>query len=124
MFFKITCNIIKVQNKDLLIEIDDEESLLRFQKNLNLLYKNNININSKNKIYKIKYNNNTKFDIKKKYNNLIELIGLNIVISGQSKYYSFSYKDEVLNEQTNTFITITKNKKGYILYANNIIENL
>lgn len=124
MFFKITCNIIKVQNKDLLIEINDEESLLRFQKNLNLLYKNNININSKNKIYKIKYNNKTKFDIKKKYNNLIELIGLNIVISGQSKYYSFSYKDEVLNEQTNTFITITKNKKGYILYANNIIENL
>ena len=70
------------------------------------------------------YSTKTKFNITKKYTNLNELIGLNVLISGQSKYYSFIYKDEILDIHTNNFITTTKNKKGYTLYANNIIENL
>lgn len=120
MFFKINCTIIKIKNNDIYIEIIDNNDLLKFQNNLLKLYKKNKNFNYNNKIFKLKYNNKTKFNINFSYSDLNSLIGFNVSISGYSKYYSFKFKDEIINPISNTLETIQKNKNGYIFYISKI----
>ncbi len=120
MFFKVNCYIIKIINNTLYIEILDKDELERFKKNLLKLYKSDNNFKNTKKYYIIKINKQTKFNINYNYNNISELIGINVTISGYSKYYSFLYNDEILDIHNN-LKTITKNKKGYSLYANKII---
>jgi hypothetical protein len=120
MFFKVKCYILNIINNDIIISISDKDELNRFQKNLIKLYKNNEDFDVNNQIYKIKYNNQTKFNINFQYNNIKDLKGVSVTISGISKYYCFSYNDEVLDTNTNTFITIKKIKRGYSLFANKI----
>ena len=120
MFFKLKCYILNIINNDIIISISDKDELNRFQKNLIKLYKNNEDFDFNNQIYKIKYNNQTKFNINFQYNNIKDLKGVSVTISGISKYYCFSYNDEVLDTNTNTFITIKKIKRGYSLFANKI----
>ncbi len=120
MFFKLKCYILNIINNDIIISISDKDELNKFQKNLIKLYKNNEDFDFNNQIYKIKYNNQTKFNINFQYNNIKDLKGVSVTISGISKYYCFSYNDEVLDTNTNTFITIKKIKRGYSLFANKI----
>jgi hypothetical protein len=120
MFFKIQCYIIDIKNNDIWISISNKEELTKFQTNLIKLYKNIEEFNYNNNIFKLKINKQTKFNINFIYNNIKELKGCSVTISGQSKYYCFSYNDEILNELTNTFNTIKKIKKGYILAINKI----
>jgi hypothetical protein len=120
MFFKIQCYIIDIKNNDIWISISNKEELTKFQTNLIKLYKNIEEFNYNNNIFKLKVNKQTKFNINFIYNNIKELKGCSVTISGQSKYYCFSYNDEILNELTNTFNTIKKIKKGYILVINKI----
>lgn len=122
MFFKIKCYITNIKNNILLIEICDDEELNRFHNNLIKLYKNSDNFDYTKKQYNIKINANTKFNINYSYNTLSELIGISVIISGYSKYYCFSYEDEIFDEFTNLFKKIKKNKNGYSLIANKIIN--
>lgn len=120
MFFKIQCYIIDIKNNDIWISISNKEELTKFQTNLIKLYKNIEEFDYNNNIFKLKVNKQTKFNINFIYNNIKDLKGCSVTISGQSKYYCFSYNDEILNELTNTFNTIKKIKKGYILVINKI----
>jgi hypothetical protein len=122
MFFKIQCYILDIKNNDMIISITNKDELDKFHKNLIRLYKNPEDFNFNKQIFKIKYNNNSKFDINFKYKNIKDLKGINVCISGQSKYYCFSYNDEIINELTNNLETIKKIKRGYILIANKIIN--
>jgi len=122
MFFKIKCYIIKATNKNILIEIPDPEELNRFYKNLIRLYKNSYNFDYTKTQFNIKINTNTKFLINYSYNDIMELIGTSVLISGYSKYYCFNYNEEILDEYTNLFKTIKKNKSGYSLIATKIIN--
>lgn len=122
MFFKIQCYILNITSTDIIVSITNKDVLERFQKNLIRLYKNHEEFNYDNNIFKIKYSKQTKFDIKFNYNNLKDLKGINVIISGISKYYCFSYDDEVIKESTNTFETIKKIKRGYTLIANKVIN--
>ena len=123
MFFKIRCYILNIINNDLIISITDKDELERFQKNLIKLYKNYDEFDFNNQIYKIKYNNQTKFNINFSYNNIKDLKGIAVSISGISKYYCFSYNDEILETNTNTLITVKKIKRGFTLIANKITTN-
>lgn len=120
MFFKIKCYIIKATNNNILIEINDPEELNRFHKNLIKLYKNLDNFDYTKIQYNIKINSNTKFLINYSYTDITELTGTLVSISGYSKYYCFSYEGEILDEHTNLFKTIKKNKSGYSLIANKV----
>ena len=120
MFFKIRCYIINTNNNTLLIEITENEELERFHKNLIKLYKNSDNFDYTKTQYNIKINSNTKFNINYSYNNILELKGVLVTISGYSKYYSFSYDGEIFDENTNLLKTIKKNKNGYSFIANKI----
>lgn len=122
MFFKIRCYILNIINNDLIISISDKDELERFQKNLIKLYKNYDEFDFNNQIYKIKYNNQTKFNINFSYNNIKDLKGIYVIISGISKYYCFSYNDEILDTNTNTFIAAKKIKRGFTLIANKIVN--
>ncbi len=123
MFFKIKCYIIDVKKNEIVISISDKDELTRFHKNLIKLYKNIDDFDFSKTIFNIKINNFTKFDINFNYSTLYDLKGISITISGQSKYYCFSYNDEILDENTNLFKTIKKIKRGYNLIANKITNN-
>lgn len=120
MFFKFQCYIIDIKNNELIVNIHNKDDLLRFQNNLIKLYKTSEGFNYEQSIFKIKINKYTKFEINFDYSNMQDLKGVNVYISGSSKYYCFSFNDEILNEMTNTFITIKKIKKGHTFYANKI----
>lgn len=122
MFFKIHCHIINITLTDIIVSITNKEELEKFQKNLIRLYKNNEEFDYENTVFKLKHNKQTKFDIKFKYNNLKDLKGIHVIISGISKYYCFSYDDEIINQSTNTFETIKKIKRGYTLIANKVVN--
>ena len=122
MFFKIKCYIIDIKNNDLIISITDSEELAKFHKNLIKLYKNQEDFNKNQDIFKIKYNNQTKFEIKFNYNNIKDLKGCSVIISGTSKYYCFSYNNEIIDENTNLFKIEKKIKRGFTLLANKIIN--
>ena len=120
MFFNIDCYIMDVSEKKIKIKISDQESLEKFIKNLDNLYKTKKgkDVTDKKDIENLKdyfylnISKKTKFNINNfNYNNLKDLIGVNVKISGESRYYSFSIEG---NEGDRIF------KKGYSLVCNKI----
>jgi len=128
MFFKISCYIQDIKEKKIKIKIVDEDDLIKFQNNINKLYKTKIGselenthiktvdddiIKKINNIFYLNIMKKTKFDIKGfKYDNMESLIGTNVFISGESKYYSFIINNEFTEEK--------KYKRGYSLVCNKI----
>ena len=124
MFFKISCYIQDINEKKIKVKIVDDDDLTKFQNNINNLYKTkkgseleNTHIKDTDKkinnVFYLNIMKRTKFDIKDfKYDNLKSLIGTNVNISGESKYYSFVINNEFTEEK--------KYKKGYSLVCNKI----
>lgn len=122
MFFNIDCYIIDADDKKIKVKIIDKDSLDKFIKNLNNLYKTKTKKgipevekkdfdNIQDKFY-LKISKKTKFNINNfNYNTLKDLIGTNVKISGESKYYSFTIEN---NEDEKIF------KTGYSLICNKI----
>lgn len=123
MFFNISCYIVEINEKKIKVTIDEEEDLERFKKNLSLLYnskrKKNIVIKpdiNKN-LYTITINQQTKFDISRyTYNDIEDLIGVRVNISGESRYYKFYTTNDIVNTLTGS----KSFKSGYNLIANKI----
>lgn len=128
MFFNISCYILEIKNNNLKVKIIDDEILVRFHNNIQRLYSNkkkSINTlqntdagetktESKNNIFTLKINKNTNFDIQNfSYNNISDLIGTHVTISGQSKYYCFEIGESIV-------IGEKKYKKGYTLVCNKV----
>lgn len=121
MFFNIDCYIVNIYEKKIKIHITDEESLLKFQKNIEKLYKTKAgskvtDVKSAENIstFYLNYSKKTKFEIHNfNYNNIKELIGVNVKISGETKYYSFSVEG---TEDKPIF------KTGYSLVCNKIYK--
>lgn len=122
MFFNISGYIIDINQKKIIIRIIDEDLLIKFQKNINKLYKVENDINLENNIYTFHINKNTKFIISNfTYNNLLDLKGIYITLSGYSKYYCFQLNnDNILNEINNEIEEQKNYKKGYIYIINKI----
>lgn len=119
MFFNITCYIEKITETQLKVRIVDADNLLKFQKNINGLYKTKKGTDTTHKhnteqdMFNLKINKKTKFDlIGVDYSNLNNLVGTSIRISGESKYYCFFIKDEFTDEK--------KYINGYSLVCNKI----
>lgn len=119
MFFNIDCYIMEINEKKIKVRISDTDSLIKFIKNLDNLYKTKkgINVTDKKDIENLKdyfylnISKKTKFNINNfNYNNLKDLIGVNVKISGESRYYSFSIE----NGDEKIF------KTGYSLVCNKI----
>lgn len=124
MFFNTSCYIVSITDKKIKVTIDNEEDLNRFKQNLIKLYnsKKSQNIIHKQDINKDVFlftiNNKTKFDLKYKYTDLKDLIGIRVNISGQSKYYIFKDDSNVLDD-----INGTKSyKSGYNFILNKIYD--
>ena len=121
MFFNIDCYIVNVYEKKIKIHISDDESLLKFKQNIDKLYKTkngskvtDIKIAEGVKTFYLNINKKTKFDIKNfNYDDIKDLIGVNVIISGESKYYSFSIDQ---SEDKKIF------KTGYSLVCNKIYK--
>lgn len=118
MFFNINCYLLEVNEKKIKIRIIDHDSLEKFQRNIDNLYKTKKGMdltdkkNNERDYYYLNISKKTKFNIKNfNYNNLKDLIGVNVVISGETKYYSFSIE----NEEGNRFF-----KTGYSFICNKI----
>ncbi len=122
MFFKINCYIVSINDNAIVINISDKDELNKFQKNLIRLYKNESLFDYSKTFFKIKLSNTTKININFKYSNLQELKGINVFISGFSKYYCFTTDSEIFDELTNLFKPIKKINKGYSLYASKIFN--
>ena len=121
MFFNISCYIENITETKIKVKIIDSEMLLKFQKNINGLYKSkkgNLVTNkhsSECDIFNLKFNKKTKFELDRfNYTDLNNLIGTNVNISGESKYYCFSILDEFTNEK--------KYINGYSLVCNKIYK--
>lgn len=129
MFFNIDCYIMDVSEKKIKIKIADKDSLEKFITNLDNLYKTKKGkeVTDKKDIESIKENlkdcfylnisKKTKFNINNfNYNNLKDLIGVNVKISGKSRYYSFSIEsnNNIDGESNKIF------KTGYSLVCNKI----
>ncbi len=121
MFFNISCYIEIITETQLKVRIIDADNLLKFQKNINGLYKskkgesvsNKHNYSSECDKFNLKINKKTKFDLNRlDYPNLNNLVGTNVNISGESKYYCFSIIDEFTDEK--------KYINGYSLICNKI----
>lgn len=124
MFFNTSCYIVSISDKKIKVTIDNEDDLNRFKQNLIKLYnskksQNIINKQDINKdVFLFTINNKTKFDLKYKYINLKDLIGIRVNISGQSKYYIFKDDSNVLDD-----INGTKSyKSGYNFILNKIYD--
>lgn len=127
MFFNISCYIEKITDTQLKVKIIDPDNLLKFQKNINGLYKSKKgdSVSSKHKcspecdIFNLKINKKTKFELNRvDYTNLENLVGTCVNISGESKYYCFSTVD-IDNELTG-FTEEKKYINGYSLICNKI----
>ena len=129
MFFNIDCYIMDVSEKKIKIKIADKDSLEKFITNLDNLYKTKKGkeVTDKRDIEGIKENlkdcfylnisKKTKFNINNfNYNNLKDLIGVNVKISGESRYYSFSIEsnNNIDGESNKIF------KTGYSLVCNKV----
>lgn len=132
MYFKINCRIININNNKLTISINDNESLNRINNILSYCKKkgDNIKLPKNNEYYIININNNTKYNIKKvNYNNINDLIGIELIISGFTKYYYFtsneSYKTEIDKDLDDDIEKKPKKiiVRGYNLIATKIITN-
>ncbi len=124
MFFNTSCYIVSISDKKIKVTIDNEDDLNRFKQNLIKLYnskksQNIINKQDINKdVFLFTINNKTKFDLKYKYTDLKDLIGIRVNISGQSKYYIFKDDSNVLDD-----INGTKSyKSGYNFILNKIYD--
>ncbi len=124
MFFNTSCYIVSISDKKIKVTIDNEDDLNKFKQNLIKLYnskksQNIINKQDINKdVFLFTINNKTKFDLKYKYINLKDLIGIRVNISGQSKYYIFKDDSNVLDD-----INGTKSyKSGYNFILNKIYD--
>ena len=104
MFFNIDCYVMYVSEKKIKIRISDQESLDKFIKNLDNLYKtkkgqevtDKKDIENLKDTFYLNISKKTKFNINTfNYNNLNDLIGVNVRISGESRYYSFSIEGGV-----------------------------
>ena len=104
MFFNIDCYVMYVSEKKIKIRISDQESLDKFIKNLYNLYKtkkgqevtDKKDIENLKDTFYLNISKKTKFNINTfNYNNLNDLIGVNVRISGESRYYSFSIEGGV-----------------------------
>ena len=104
MFFNIDCYVMYVSEKKIKIRISDQESLDKFIKNLDNLYKtkkgqevtDKKDIENLKDTFYLNISKKTKFNINTfNYNNLKDLIGVNVRISGESRYYSFSIEGGV-----------------------------
>lgn len=121
MFFNVSGYITYISDSTIKIKIIDKDDLIKFQRNINKLYKKNIDTDNNTNIYNFKINKKTKFIIKNyTYNNYSELIGIFITISGYSKYYCFSINNNILNEINNELEDEKKYKQGYIYICNKI----
>ncbi len=124
MFFNTSCYIVSINEKKIKATIDNVEDLERFKLNMIRLYnskrsQNIINKQDVNKdIFTFTINNNTKFDLKFKYTNLSDLIGIRVNLSGYSKYYIFKDTSDVLNDINGT----TSYKSGYNLIINKMYD--
>lgn len=119
MFFNISCYIESITDTKIKVKIIDPTSLLKFQKNINGLYKSKKGNLVSNKhssdcdTFNLKINKKTKFDLNRlDYSDLNNLVGTNINISGESKYYCFFVEDEFIEEK--------KYINGYSLICNKI----
>lgn len=121
MFFNIDCYIIAIYEKKIKIRITDKESLEKFIKNINNLYKTKkgkevtdkkeIDIENIQNTFYLNISKKTKFNINGyNYINLHDLVGVNVKISGESRYYSFAIENN--NEQIY--------KTGYSLVCNKV----
>jgi hypothetical protein len=124
MFFNTSCYIVSISDKKIKVTIDNEDDLNKFKQNLIKLYnskksQNIINKQDINKdVFLFTINNKTKFDLKYKYTDLKDLIGIRVNISGQSKYYIFKDDSNVLDD-----INGTKSyKSGYNFILNKIYD--
>lgn len=125
MFFNISCYIESIIDNKIKVRIIDINNLLKFQNNINGLYKSKKGSLVSNKhssecdIFNLKINKKTKFDLGKlNYSDINNLKGVNVNISGESKYYCFPVED--IN---NGMCEFTKEKKyinGYSLICNKI----
>ena len=104
MFFNIDCYVMYVSEKKIKIRISDQESLDKFIKNFDNLYKtkkgqevtDKKDIENLKDTFYLNISKKTKFNINTfNYNNLNDLIGVNVRISGESRYYSFSIEGGV-----------------------------
>jgi hypothetical protein len=121
MFFNVSGYIVNINDDKLQLRIIEDDDLIKFQTNLNKIYKINDNININNKIYKFKINKKTKFIIKNyTYTNLNELKGIYVTISGYFKYYSFCFNTTMVNEINNELEDTKKYKTGYMNICNKI----
>jgi hypothetical protein len=127
MFFNISCYIENITETYIKIKIIDPEILSKFQKNINGLYKTKKGKLVTNKhsseidTFNLKINKKTKFDlIGFSYSNLNNLIGTNINISGESKYYCFPVSN--INNEINDFTEEIKYINGYSLICNKIYK--
>jgi hypothetical protein len=121
MFFKIKGKIINIYEKKIKISLYEDDQVDHFN-HLLLLLKQAPN---ENNIYNMKLLNNTKFNIDTfiDFNNLNDLLNLNVIISGYTKYYCFDLNknsDENIHNEPNiikgnTFIInkITNYKDNY-----------
>ena len=123
MFFNIDCYVMEVSEKKIKIRISDQESLDKFIKNLDNLYKttkgkevtDKKDIENLKDYFYLNISKKTKFNIKNfNYDNLKDLIGVNVKISGESRYYSFSIESSEGCENNRIF------KTGYSLICNKI----
>jgi hypothetical protein len=127
MFFNISCYIENITETQIKVKIIDSENLLKFQKNINSLYKSKKGESVTNKhssecnIFNLKINKKTKFDLGNfNYSNLKNLIGTSVNISGESKYYCFQVKETI-----NEIYDFTEEKtyiNGYSLICNKIYK--
>jgi hypothetical protein len=136
MFFNIDCYIVGVYEKKIKIHITDEESLLKFQTNINNLYKTKSGLQVTDKknadgvsTFNLTYNKKTKFYIKNfNYDNIKDLVGVNVRISGESKYYSFNtivpnnIENDIYNETSESKCKSIF-KSGYSLVCNKIYDS-
>jgi hypothetical protein len=121
MFFNVSGYILQITNDSIQLRIIDDDDLTKFQKNLNKMYKTINLIDLDKKKYNFKINKQTKIIIKNyNYENLSNLIGIYVTISGYFKYYCFNITSNTLNEINNELEDTKKYKKGYINICNKI----
>jgi len=130
MFFNISCYIESIADTKIKVRIVDPDNLLKFQKNINGLYKSKKGNSVSNKhssecdIFNLKFNKKTKFDLNGfNYTDLNNLIGTNVNISGESKYYCFPVnKINTDSQEINDFTEEIKYINGYSLICNKIYK--
>lgn len=87
MFFKIKGKIINVYDKKVKVLLYNDDEIQHFNHILSLMKKKP----NDNNTYNMTIHNFTKFNIDKNinFNNFKDLLNLNVIISGKTKYYCF-----------------------------------